>query len=140
MRSTYAGSTPARATISSTSRRSAAAVVRRSPSTSPSATSAQVAVSVAVSNASVSMHQRVVEAVVKVVVDGDPSPLLPCVREPNLGPCWWKSARSGLGPLDEHDRVVEVELEIPPLLVRHLLEAEEVEVGHRYPTGVGVAD
>ena len=39
-----------------------------------------------------------------------------------------QDAGAGLGPLDEHDRVVEVRLEVPPLRRRDVAKAEEVEV------------
>ena len=51
-----------------------------------------------------------------------------------------KHRRARLGPLDEHDRVVEVRLEVAPLRRRDAREAVEVEVRDVDRAGVAVAD
>ena len=50
------------------------------------------------------------------------------------------AAEPGLRPLDEHDRVVEVRLEVAPLGRGQAAEAVEVEVGHVRVPRVAVAD
>src|SRR5688572_21616925 len=116
MHSIASGATPAPATIASMSWSSAAAVVVRSPSTCPSDTSAQVATSVAVSNAStIGIWACVAVEVVRVIVDGDEPPVPPGMREAHLGPGRWEAAYARLRPFDEHDRALEIRLEVSPL-------------------------
>src|SRR6266540_2939016 len=97
-------------------------------STSPSRTSAVVVVPVAVSNARIS------------IVDRDRS--VPVVNMPQAHPRpgGGQNAGGGLRPLHEHDGVVEVRLQIPPLRRRDLLEAEEVEMRDVDRARVAVAD
>jgi hypothetical protein len=45
-----------------------------------------------------------------------------------------------LGPLDEHDRAVEVRLEIAPPLARQPIQPIEVEMRNGHPSLVAVAD
>ena len=54
--------------------------------------------------------------------------------------CSRKSDRSGLRPLDEDDRVVEVRLEVAPLGGRHLHEPVEVEVRDVDDSSVAMPD
>ena len=51
-----------------------------------------------------------------------------------------KHCGAGLRPLDEHDRVLEVRLEVSPLRTGNAREAVEVEVRHVDVAGVAVAD
>jgi len=52
----------------------------------------------------------------------------------------WQNALTGLRPLDERDRVVEVRLEVPPLRSRDVAEAEEVEVRDVDASVIAVTD
>ena len=113
----------------STSSRSVTAREVRSPSTSSSETSALVATSVAVSNARIS-----------IALNRDkPRPTV-AVLEPDAQTRRRQDAGAGLGPLDEHDRIVEVRLEVPPLRRRDVAKAEEVEVRDVDATVVPVTD
>ncbi len=51
-----------------------------------------------------------------------------------------QDAHPGFGPLDEHDGVVEVRLEIPPLGWRDVAKAEEIEVRDVHASVVAVPD
>ena len=74
------------------------------------------------------------------VVDGDEPPVPPGVLEAHLGPRRWEATLARLRPFDEHDRAVEVRLEVSPLALGDVLEAVEVEVRYGQPACVGVAD
>ncbi len=89
-----------------------------------------MATSVAVSNARISIR-----------VNGDkPAPAL-AVLEPNHCPRRREDPLSGLGPFHEHDGVLEVRLEVPPLRRRHAAEAKQIEMGYvRLVPSVAVAD
>ena len=60
--------------------------------------------------------------------------------DPNGGGRHRQRMRTGLWPFDEHDRVVEVRLEIPPLRGGDVAKAEEVEVRDVHTPVVAVAD
>src|SRR4051794_1808938 len=120
---------PAWRSSASTSSRSVTAREVRSPSTSPSATSALVATSVAVSNARIS-----------IALNRDKPCAAVAVREPDAHAWRRQNAGAGFGPLDEHDRVVEVRFEVPPLRRGDVAKAEEVEVRDVDAAVVPVAD
>ena len=62
------------------------------------------------------------------------------VPQPHLHARRREEPLPGLWPLDEHDRVVEVELEVAPLGVGHAVEAVEVEVRDVEVAAVAVPD
>src|SRR5947209_7810326 len=101
----------------------------RSPSTSPSSTSALVATSVAVSNARIST-----------VLNRDKPDVSAAVLQPDGGTCRWQRPRAGLRPFDEHDRILEVGLEVAPLRRRDVAEAEEIEMRDVHTAVVAVTD
>src|SRR5256712_9830688 len=101
----------------------------RSPSTSPSKTSALVATSVAVSKARIS-----------IAPNRDKSTPFSAVLEVYLDACRRQDAGAGFGPLDEHDRVVEVRLQVAPLRRGHTAEAEQVEMRHVDAPSIAMAD
>src|SRR3954467_49810 len=120
---------PAWRRSASTSSSSVTAREVRSPSTSPSATSALVATSVAVSNARIS-----------IALNRDKPRPAGAVLEPDAHARRRQDAGAGLGPLDEHDGVVEVRLEVPPLRRRDVAKAKEVEMRDVDAAVVPVAD
>src|SRR5439155_6718899 len=101
----------------------------RSPSTSPSSTSALVATLVAVSNARIT-----------IVLNRDKPDVAAAVLESHGRPRGRENAGTGLGPLDEDDRVLEIRLQVPPLRRRDVAEAEEIEVRDVDAPPVPVAD
>ena len=118
----------------STSESSAGTEVRPSASASPSLHTAQVAVSVAVSNERISTVEDIdVLQGVPVSLDGEETSIAAEVSEPNVDRRGRQVRPAGIRPLDEHDRVVEVRLQIPPLRFGHAVEPVQIEVGDRHP-------
>src|SRR5207245_3058660 len=121
----------ARACRSSGSRSSGSrtAVEGRSPGSPPWETSARVATSVAVSKARINIAPpRATSAAVVAMVERD----LDARRR--------QDSRARLRPFDEHDRVVEIRLQVAPLRRGDVAEAEEIEMGHVDATPIAVAD
>jgi hypothetical protein len=74
------------------------------------------------------------------VLNRDKPDVPAAVLQPHGGLGRRERARAGLRPFDEHDGVLEVRLEVPPLRRRHVAEAEQVEVGDVDAAVVAVAD
>ena len=133
------GRAEARRRSASTSSSRVFATEARSPRTSPSSRSALVATSVAVSKARTSTRRFFQQRPV-CRVDEDAPDVRRDVLEPDMRPWLRQNTGPGLRPLDEHDRVLEVRLEVAPLRRREAAKAVEVEMGDVDRPAVAVAD
>src|SRR5215218_3268083 len=137
--STWVSRIPPWRSSASRSARTVVAREERSPSTSPSQTSALAATSVAVSSASISTAEGVFERRV-VRLQADQPTCARSVPKMHGRTRRWERARARLRPFDEDDRVLEVRLEIAPLLRRERVKPVQVEVRDVQAAVVAAAD